>query len=68
MTYFCRNAFIKSFCKMGSADCQRSQVQMEKSKSLGMTFKIEMVFIKFSLKNKKNSDLHFAVISVHLHI
>lgn len=39
-----------------------------KSESLGMTFRIEMVFIKFSLRNKKSSDLHFAVISVHLHI
>ena len=47
MTDFGRKAFIKSFCKMGSGDCQRRQVQMRKSKS-GMTFKIERVFIKFS--------------------
>lgn len=48
MTYSGRKAFIKSFCTVGSVDCQRNQVHVQKSKSLSTTFKIKMVFIKFS--------------------
>lgn len=67
MTGFCGKAFIKSFCKMGSADCQRREVQVEAPKSLGVTFKTEVVSIGFSFNNK-HSNLHFAGIAVHLHI